>query len=161
MGPRTYLHDAWNYLDLFIVIVGLLDFVPSGSGSGNLSALRSLRVMRPLRAITKFPELRFLVVLLLQCVPMLSNVLGLCGFIFFVFGILGVQLFAGTLRGVCYSIEDGLPHDPRPCTQSEGSGVCPYGYECLLLGQNPAQGIVHFDAIGGGLLFFFRNIACT
>jgi hypothetical protein len=150
-GPHTYLHDAWNYLDFFIVIIGLLDFVPSGSGSGNLSALRSLRVMRPLRAVTKFPELRFLVVLLLQCIPLLSNVLGLCSFIFFVFGILGVQLFAGTLRGVCYHLEDGLPHGPSPCTLGGGSAICPSGYECLLLGANPERGIVHFDAIGGTL----------
>ena len=33
--------------------------------------------MRPLRAVTKFPDLRFLVVLLLRCIPMLANVLGM------------------------------------------------------------------------------------
>eukprot|EP00960_Hanusia_phi_P034619 751196-Hanusia_phi.AAC.1 len=93
VGHHTYLSDGWNYLDFFIVIVGLLDFMPMNS-AGNLSALRSLRVLRPLRAITKFPELKFLVVLLLQCIPNLSNVFGICLFIFFVFGILGVQLFA-------------------------------------------------------------------
>lgn len=157
MGPHTYLHDPWNYLDFFIVIIGILDFVPSSeSGGGNLSALRSLRVMRPLRAVTKFPELRFLVVLLLQCIPMLSNVLGLCCFIFFVFGILGVQLFSGILRGVCFNINDGSEHGPSPCTLGGGQAECPYGYECLLLGQNPEQGVVHFDAIGGAIMSIFQ-----
>jgi hypothetical protein len=96
--PRS---QAWNYLDFFIVVIGILDFIPTPQGDGggevatgpDVSSLRTLRVLRPLRAITKFPKLRFLIVLLLQCVPMLTNVMGLCVFIFFVFGILGVQLF--------------------------------------------------------------------
>ena len=102
VGHHTYLSDGWNYLDFFIVIVGLLDFMPMNS-TGNLSSLRSLRVLRPLRAITKFPELKFLVVLLLQCIPNLSNVFGICLFIFFVFGILGVQLFAVSLLASQYA----------------------------------------------------------
>jgi len=159
-GEKTYLKDAFNYLDLFIVIIGVLDFFPSGGGgTGNLSALRSLRVMRPLRAVTKFPDLRFLVILLLQCVPMLSNVLGLCCFIFFVFGILGVQLYAGALRGVCFNIEDGLVGDPSPmpCSSSGGgAALCPSNYECLTLGENPSQGVTHFDGIGPAIMTIFQ-----
>ena len=159
VGPFTYLKDTWNWLDFFIVILGVLDFLPSdGEGASNLSSLRSLRVMRPLRAVTKFPELRFLIVLLLQCIPMLSNVLGLCSFIFLVFGILGVQLFQGLLRGQCYSFEDGSVHDPVPCSLESNGGLsrCPNGYECLLLGENPEAGIVHFDGIGGALMSIFQ-----
>ncbi|ESO07430.1 hypothetical protein HELRODRAFT_170765 [Helobdella robusta] len=40
--------------------------------------------------------------LLLDTLPMLGNVLLLCFFVFFVFGILGVQLWAGLLRQRCY-----------------------------------------------------------
>lgn len=161
VGPFTYLRDSWNFLDFFIVIIGVLDFIPedpNSAGSSNLSSLRSLRVMRPLRAVTKFPELRFLIVLLLQCVPMLSNVLGLCSFIFLVFGILGVQLFQGLLRGQCYSFQDGSIHAPFPCSLASngGSAQCPANYECLLLGRNPAQGIVNFDSIGGAVMSIFQ-----
>jgi len=39
--------------------------------------------------------------------PMLADVLFLCLFIFFTFGILGVQLFKGALRGRCFGIDDG------------------------------------------------------
>eukprot|EP00960_Hanusia_phi_P032706 750013-Hanusia_phi.AAC.2 len=99
-GSKTYLAELWNWLDFVVVIIGILDFIPSGGqGSGNMSALRSLRVLRPLRAVNKFPELKFLVVLLLQCLPALGNVIGVCLFIFFVFGILGVQLFSGNQAG--------------------------------------------------------------
>lgn len=67
MSVTRCLTGCSQRLDFVVVIIGILDFIPSGGqGSGNLSALRSLRVLRPLRAVNKFPELKFLVVLLLQ-----------------------------------------------------------------------------------------------
>ena len=46
--------------------------------------------------------MRILVMLLLDTLPMLGNVLLLCFFVFFIFGIVGVQLWAGLLRQRCY-----------------------------------------------------------
>jgi len=40
--------------------------------------------------------------LLLDTLPMLGNVLLLCFFVFFIFGIIGVQLWAGLLRNRCF-----------------------------------------------------------
>jgi len=151
VGRHTYLDDAFNYLDLFIVIVGVMDFFPSDGSSSNLSALRSLRVMRPLKLVTKFKDLREVVVILLSCIPDLNNAVGLVCFILLVFGILGVQLFQGVLRGVCFSIEDGSIRDsPSPC----GYLSCGDGFECLTpgLGENPSRGVVTFDYIGSSML---------
>ena len=52
--------------------------------------------------------MRILVMLLLDTLPMLGNVLLLCFFVFFIFGIVGVQLWAGLLRQRCYIPEDKL-----------------------------------------------------
>lgn len=46
--------------------------------------------------------LRILVTLLLDTLPMLGNVLLLCFFVFFIFGIVGVQLWSGLLRNRCF-----------------------------------------------------------
>ena len=46
--------------------------------------------------------MRILVMLLLDTLPMLGNVLLLCFFVFFIFGIIGVQLWAGVLRNRCF-----------------------------------------------------------
>ncbi|KAF7705332.1 hypothetical protein HF521_020618 [Silurus meridionalis] len=46
--------------------------------------------------------MRILVTLLLDTLPMLGNVLLLCFFVFFIFGIIGVQLWAGLLRNRCF-----------------------------------------------------------
>jgi voltage-dependent calcium channel T type alpha-1G len=40
--------------------------------------------------------------LLLDTLPMLGNVLLLCFFVFFIFGIVGVQLWEGILRQRCF-----------------------------------------------------------
>jgi len=49
-----------------------------------------------------FVGLRILVTLLLDTLPMLGNVLLLCFFVFFIFGIIGVQLWSGLLRNRCF-----------------------------------------------------------
>ena len=36
LGPHTYLQDSWNYLDLVVVIIGVLDFFPSDQGSNQI-----------------------------------------------------------------------------------------------------------------------------
>jgi hypothetical protein len=101
LGPKTYLADLANWLDVFIVGAGLFDFVPTDSeGGGGASSLRALRVLRPLRAVNKFPKLKALVVLIGLCVAKLTTAVGMNCFIFLVFGILGVQLYKGVLS-VC------------------------------------------------------------
>lgn len=52
--------------------------------------------------------MRILVTLLLDTLPMLGNVLLLCFFVFFIFGIVGVQLWVGRLRNRCF-VEDTFP----------------------------------------------------
>ena len=54
--------------------------------------------------------MRILVMLLLDTLPMLGNVLLLCFFVFFIFGIIGVQLWAGLLRQRCYIPDDRLDY---------------------------------------------------
>lgn len=157
-GKSAYLSSAWNIMDFFIVVMSVFDFIPGMSG-GNFSAIRSFRVLRPLRTITKFPELRFLVSLLLSCIPMLANVFGLNFFIYFVFGILGMQLFGGALRGRCYSLTDGaVMEDPFSWQYICGEGAlpCPSGYTCMKLGDNPSHGMVTLDDIYHALIVIFQ-----
>uniref|UniRef100_A0A3P9KUY5 Ion transport domain-containing protein n=1 Tax=Oryzias latipes TaxID=8090 RepID=A0A3P9KUY5_ORYLA len=111
IGQKGYLGDTWNRLDFFIVIVGMLEYSLDGHNV-SLSAIRTVRVLRPLRAINRVPSMRILVTLLLDTLPMLGNVLALCFFVFFIFGIVGVQLWAGLLRNRCFIEEDvKIPSD--------------------------------------------------
>uniref|UniRef100_A0A3B3DDA6 Voltage-dependent T-type calcium channel subunit alpha n=1 Tax=Oryzias melastigma TaxID=30732 RepID=A0A3B3DDA6_ORYME len=100
-GKKCYLGDTWNRLDFFIVLAGMLEY-SLNLQSVSFSAVRTVRVLRPLRAINRVPSMRILVTLLLDTLPMLGNVLLLCFFVFFIFGIVGVQLWAGLLRNRCF-----------------------------------------------------------
>uniref|UniRef100_A0A8C6NPK2 Voltage-dependent T-type calcium channel subunit alpha n=1 Tax=Nothobranchius furzeri TaxID=105023 RepID=A0A8C6NPK2_NOTFU len=104
-GRRCYLGDTWNRLDFFIVMAGMVEYSLDLQNI-NLSAIRTVRVLRPLKAINRVPSMRILVNLLLDTLPMLGNVLLLCFFVFFIFGIIGVQLWAGLLRNRCYTEEN-------------------------------------------------------
>uniref|UniRef100_A0A8D2MDG7 Voltage-dependent T-type calcium channel subunit alpha-1H n=1 Tax=Zonotrichia albicollis TaxID=44394 RepID=A0A8D2MDG7_ZONAL len=83
-GQKCYLGDTWNRLDFFIVMVGMV-----------ICAHPDVAFPAP-------PGMRILVTLLLDTLPMLGNVLLLCFFVFFIFGIVGVQLWAGLLRNRCF-----------------------------------------------------------
>uniref|UniRef100_A0A3B4EFI9 Ion transport domain-containing protein n=1 Tax=Pygocentrus nattereri TaxID=42514 RepID=A0A3B4EFI9_PYGNA len=128
-GHRCYLGDTWNRLDFFIVMAGMVEYSLDLQNI-NLSAIRTVRVLRPLKAINRVPSMRILVNLLLDTLPMLGNVLLLCFFVFFIFGIIGVQLWAGLLRNRCYLEENfTLPSGitlPAPYYQPEEDDERPF-----------------------------------
>lgn len=54
-APQAYLADYWNRLDCFIVMAGGLEYVLD-VGNVNFTAIRTVRVLRPLRAINRIPS---------------------------------------------------------------------------------------------------------
>nr|XP_033785401.1 voltage-dependent T-type calcium channel subunit alpha-1I isoform X2 [Geotrypetes seraphini] len=139
-GKKCYLGDTWNRLDFFIVMAGMVEYSLDLQNI-NLSAIRTVRVLRPLKAINRVPSMRILVNLLLDTLPMLGNVLLLCFFVFFIFGIIGVQLWAGLLRNRCFLEENftiqgdiTLP----PYYQPEEDDEMPF--ICSLSGDNGIMG---------------------
>lgn len=52
MHPKSYLRDAWNWLDLIVVITGIIEIATVGDkGASFVRSLRVLRVLRPLKTI--------------------------------------------------------------------------------------------------------------
>ena len=167
-GPGAYTSEPWNNFDAVIVMVGLLDFVPD-TNTGGIKALRVLRVLRPLRAINRFPELKLLISLMLDLLPMLGSVLAICGITFLIFAILGLHLWEGILHNRCYNGNgtelDALgygeePYVPYVCNRSPNAGIqsCPSSYNCINQGVNPYFGAVHFDDIYGSLVVVFMIV---
>ncbi|XP_008046344.1 sodium channel protein type 4 subunit alpha-like, partial [Carlito syrichta] len=68
---------------------------------GNVSALRTFRVLRALKTITVIPGLKTIVGALIQSVKKLSDVMILTVFCLSVFALVGLQLFMGNLRQKC------------------------------------------------------------
>ena len=55
--------------------------------------MRVLRVVRPLRIVSKSEQLKIAINALVNSVPMLIPLIMFCGMFFFLFGIVGVQFF--------------------------------------------------------------------
>ncbi|XP_073683987.1 voltage-dependent T-type calcium channel subunit alpha-1G-like, partial [Garra rufa] len=53
-GKKCYLGDTWNRLDFFIVLAGMLEY-SLNLQNVSFSAVRTVRVLRPLRAINRVP----------------------------------------------------------------------------------------------------------
>ncbi|KAF0022268.1 hypothetical protein F2P81_025494 [Scophthalmus maximus] len=71
---------------------------------GNVSALRTFRVLRALKTITVIPGLKTIVGALIQAVKKLADVMILTVFCLSVFALIGLQLFMGNLRQKCVLI---------------------------------------------------------
>ncbi|KAK1166097.1 sodium channel protein type 2 subunit alpha-like isoform X1 [Acipenser oxyrinchus oxyrinchus] len=98
IGKFTFLRDPWNWLDFSVILMAYLtEFVDLG----NVSALRTFRVLRALKTISVIPGLKTIVGALIQSVKKLSDVMILTVFCLSVFALIGLQLFMGNLRQKC------------------------------------------------------------
>ncbi|XP_060776239.1 sodium channel, voltage gated, type VIII, alpha subunit b isoform X3 [Neoarius graeffei] len=179
----TFLRDPWNWLDFMVISMAYItEFV----NLGNVSALRTFRVLRALKTVAVIPGLKTIVGALIQSVKKLSDVMILTVFCLSVFALIGLQLFMGNLRQKCVfwpisnetmiSLSGGskgfdfeeyimnetnfyfLPTggDALLCGNSSDSGRCPEGYTCMKAGRNPNYGYTSFDSFGWAFLALFR-----
>uniref|UniRef100_UPI00398EC875 sodium channel protein type 4 subunit alpha B n=1 Tax=Pristiophorus japonicus TaxID=55135 RepID=UPI00398EC875 len=94
----TFLRDPWNWLDFSVITMAYItEFVDLG----NVSALRTFRVLRALKTITVIPGLKTIVGALIQSVKKLADVMILTVFCLSVFALIGLQLFMGNLKHKC------------------------------------------------------------
>ncbi|XP_059674764.1 sodium channel protein type 5 subunit alpha [Gavia stellata] len=94
----TFLRDPWNCLDLVVIVV---TYVTMCKSTGKVSALRTFRVLRTLKAISVIPGLKVIVNSLIESVKKLSDVLILTVFCLSIFALIGLQLFMGNLTSKC------------------------------------------------------------
>uniref|UniRef100_A0A8C1YQH4 Sodium channel protein n=1 Tax=Cyprinus carpio TaxID=7962 RepID=A0A8C1YQH4_CYPCA len=174
----TFLRDPWNWLDFMVISMA---YVTEFVDLGNVSALRTFRVLRALKTISVIPGLKTIVGALIQSVKKLSDVMILTVFCLSVFALIGLQLFMGNLRQKCViwpfnSTESYLANGIYPlsalftanfyflpgmldallCGNSSDAGRCPEGYTCMKAGRNPNYGYTSFDSFGWAFLALFR-----
>jgi len=88
--PRIgrYFKDPWNDFDFSIIVLSLVPAV------GSLAMVARLaRLMRVLRVVRKLEGLRIVINTLLRSIPGIANVLLLMSIVFYIYAILGFELF--------------------------------------------------------------------
>ena len=126
LHPGSYLRDSWNQLDFVIILAGVLAMLPLPKGP--TSYLKLLRPLRAFKAVNNMEGLRVMMQSLLCSLRLLGDVLLLAVFVFFIFGVIGVQLFSGQLHGRCYTAGFGslVEAEERLCSmKARGVSVLP------------------------------------
>ena len=60
-GPKSYLRKSWNKLDLLVIVVSLLTYLPLGTNLQFYKSMRLIRILRPLRMIQRNAGLKIAV----------------------------------------------------------------------------------------------------
>lgn len=95
MDPGSYIRESWNRLDFFIVTSSIVDMAATGVDIPVIRILRMLRVLRPLRFINHNPNLKMVVIALLESMGSIFNVLIVIAVVYLIFAILGINFFGG------------------------------------------------------------------
>uniref|UniRef100_A0A8C3LGK6 Sodium channel protein n=1 Tax=Chrysolophus pictus TaxID=9089 RepID=A0A8C3LGK6_CHRPC len=156
----TFLRDPWNWLDFTVITFA---YVTEFVNLGNVSALRTFRVLRALKTISVIPGLKTIVGALIQSVKKLSDVMILTVFCLSVFALIGLQLFMGNLRNKCLQWPpDNSTFETTVISYFNSShflffcSQCPEGYICVKAGRNPNYGYTSFDTFSWAFLSLFR-----
>ncbi|XP_072014634.1 voltage-dependent calcium channel type A subunit alpha-1-like isoform X8 [Amphiura filiformis] len=113
-GPRNYFRDGWNTFDFITVIGSIADVIITEVGNMqsdgenesiiNLSVLRLFRAARLIKLLRQGSSIRILLWTFIQSFKSLPWVCLLIGMLFFIYAIIGMQMFGNIT--MAYSAAD-------------------------------------------------------
>lgn len=110
LGVSEYFSDSFNFVDCFTVLASFAELAIAtpaffsgqdpapGAAGGVMSALRTLRVFRVLKMLSKFEGLRLMTNTTIKLVASVLNFGTLLLLFMFIFALLGMQLFANKMK---------------------------------------------------------------
>ena len=143
-GQNSYLRDSWNILDFLIVIFSLVNIAAAGVDLGIIKLFRMLRVLRPLRVLKRNLGLKIQVISLLNSIPGIMNLLAITMLLLMLFGIQGVNFFAGKMY---YCNFENMPEEVRSDVKSE--------WDCYDYGGEWVASEAGFDNVGQAMMTMF------
>ncbi|KAL4219095.1 hypothetical protein ACF0H5_021678 [Mactra antiquata] len=163
----SYLRTVWNIMDFVVVVTGCLEWMfPSFI---NQPAVRSLRVLRPLKLVTGIESLQVVLKSIIRAMAPLLQVCLLVFFAIIMFAIIGLEIYNGAFHNACYRTntssndEDNIflgdEESVRPCGTSSQFQTfeCNKNVSsCRPYWRGPNYGITSFDNIGYAMLTVFQ-----
>ncbi|XP_045542528.1 voltage-dependent calcium channel type A subunit alpha-1 isoform X22 [Papilio machaon] len=166
----SYLRNIWNIMDFFVVVTGSMTIFAEYNVDVDLRMLRSFRVLRPLKLVSRIPSLQVVLKSIIKAMAPLLQIGLLVLFAIVIFAIIGLEFYSGALHKTCYSLEDineivNEGESPTPCNADNetvappGANVCEADKStCLEKWEGPNRGITSFDNIGFAMLTVFQCI---
>jgi hypothetical protein len=102
---KAYLSLYSNWIDLFVVIFGLMDLIYSNDfiPASSLKVLRLFRSLRPIKILTNNKNLKLIIHTILKSIPLIRNTFIICGVFIYIYAIIGINLFKNNLTYLCSS----------------------------------------------------------
>lgn len=94
-GKKSYLRNKANILDFFIVMFAIIDISVTGVNLSFIKIIRMAKLVRPMRLVFRNENLTITIKALIAAMPKIFNLMILTLLIYTVFGIIGINLFAG------------------------------------------------------------------
>ncbi|XP_063043751.1 sodium channel protein type 4 subunit alpha A-like isoform X1 [Engraulis encrasicolus] len=181
LGRFTFLRDRWNWLDVFVILMGYL---------GMFIHLTGFTMFAVLKVIPLLPGQKRVVGAMAHSLRRLRDAAVITLFSLVIFASVLLQVFMGGLRTKCILIEGtngtyddlGFWHDEDPygprhinnhsnqyflpgrldplvCGTRSDAGGCPAGFICLWTEGNPNYGYTSYDNFLGAFLSVVRLMA--
>ncbi|XP_031635540.1 voltage-dependent calcium channel type A subunit alpha-1-like isoform X2 [Contarinia nasturtii] len=166
LHPNSYLRDVWNIMDFVVITSALLTMIPAIGEKMNLKILRAIRVLRPLKLVSRVPSLQVVLFSILKAMAPLLQIALLVLFAIIIFAIIGLEFYSGALHNSCYSIEnrwETVQENEKdvPCNleNKPGANHCETNVSLCFEGWvGPNKGITSFDNIGFAMLTVFQCV---
>ncbi|XP_054158899.1 voltage-dependent calcium channel type A subunit alpha-1-like isoform X3 [Oppia nitens] len=132
--------------------------------------LRSFRVLRPLKLVSRTPSLQVVLKSIIKAMAPLLQIGLLVLFAIVIFAIIGLDFYEGALHKTCFTLPDRTEiyregdAMETPCTLAKGDKapkgayMCPNGTVCDEGWEGPNYGITSFDNIFFAMLTVFQCI---
>ena len=99
LDKNSFLRDPWNWIDFFVVITGLISLIPGIYSNWN--SLRVFRLIRTLKTIKMFPNVRRFVNVVLNSFIDLGAVFFMLFFLYLLFSVLDLSLWNDRFNYLC------------------------------------------------------------
>jgi voltage-dependent calcium channel T type alpha-1G len=149
-GSRSYIRSLWNQLDFIIVVISLISLVLPTNNLSSIKVVRLMKVLRPLRVISKNEGLKISIKALGVALPGIIDVIVVLFIFIFICGVIGVNYFKGRFFDCDYAI-----------FETEGSPINVLGYQietkwdCINSGAEWKNSFINFDSITDAMQTFF------
>jgi len=146
-GSLSYIRNSWNVMDGLIVLLSIFKWLPIDAELGFIKVMRMLRVIRPLRLLTKYKGMRVAVESLIKSIPGFGNVLVISALILLLFSILATTFYKGLFH-TCHMAN--IPEDNQKNVVTMWS--------CMDYGGEWVQPQANFDNVKSAGLTLFTAI---
>lgn len=98
-----FFKSAWNLFDSSVILVSVMPSI-----GASFAVLRALRIVRTLRLLKNIPKLKIIIESLLHAIPSIGWIIVLLVIIFYIFAVIGNNLFGAGYPEYFGSLSDSL-----------------------------------------------------